>query len=92
MFALPGVVSFNLCEWFAMKRFLLGQAGSIGPLEGFLLAMFAIALIVGVRLAVYPSKEPAPPAKQAKVPAKRSEKWPELDQYEPLKSANPLRP
>ena len=75
-----------------MKRFLHGEAGSIGPLEGFLLAVFAIALIVGIRLAVYPSKLPEPPAKQAKVSVKRAEKWPELDQYEPLKSTNPLRP
>ncbi len=75
-----------------MKRFLFQEDGSIGPLEGFLLAVFAIALIVGVRIAVYPSKQPAAPAKQVKVTVKQSDKWPELDQWEPLHSANPLRP
>lgn len=71
-----------------MKRFFISETGSIGSLEGLVLALFAIALIVGIRLAMFPSK-PAP-AKQP-VSVARPDHWPKLPTYEPLHSVNPLR-
>ena len=73
-----------------MKRFFHSEDGSIGAFEGLLLAAFAVALIVGIRLAVFPSSKPAP-AKKASDSVSRPDHWPELPSYEPLHSANPIR-
>lgn len=71
-----------------MKRFFVSETGSMGALEGLVLAFFAIALIVGIRMAMFPPK-PAP-AKQP-VAAPRQNHWPELPEYEPIHTVNPLR-
>jgi hypothetical protein len=71
-----------------MKRFVISETGSMGSLEGLVLALFAIALIVGIRLAMFPSK-PAP-AKQS-VSVSRPDHWPELPAFEPLRSVSPIR-
>ena len=73
-----------------MKRILISEKGYIGPLEGLVLATFAIAIIVGIRLAAYPSPQSSP-AKQAKVSVSRPDNWPELPEWEPLHSVNPIR-
>ncbi len=73
-----------------MKRFFISETGSIGSLEGLVLAAFAIALIVGIRLAMFPSSKPAP-AKKASTSVSRPDHWPELPVYESLRSVNPIR-
>jgi hypothetical protein len=72
-----------------MKRFFVSETGSMGSMEGLMLALFAVALIVGIRFALFPSK-PAP-TKKASVSASRPEPWPKLPSYEPISTVNPLR-
>ena len=60
----------------------------MGALEGLVLALFAIALIVGIRMAMFPAK-PAP-AKQP-VSVSHQNHWPDLPAYEPIHTTNPLR-
>lgn len=60
----------------------------MGSWEGLVLALFAVALIVGIRMAMFPSK-PAPAKQPASV--SRSDHWPELPAYEPIRTVNPLR-
>jgi hypothetical protein len=71
-----------------MKRFLVSETGSMGALEGLVLAGFAVALIVGICMAILQAK-PAP-AKQP-ISVSQQNHWPELPAYEPLHTVNPLR-
>jgi hypothetical protein len=71
-----------------MKRFFVSENGSLGALEGLVLALFAIALIVGIRMVVFPSK---PGPAQQPVSVKQTNHWPELPAYEPIRTTNPLR-
>jgi hypothetical protein len=71
-----------------MKRFLISETGSIGSFEGLVLAIFAIALIVGIRMAVFPSK---PASATQPISVSRQDHWPELPAYEPIRTVNPLR-
>ena len=60
----------------------------MGAMEGLILALFAIALIVGIRMVIFPSK-PAPPKQPVSV--SRQNHWPELPEYEPIHTVNPIR-
>jgi hypothetical protein len=60
----------------------------MGAMEGFVLSAFVVALIVGIRMVMIPSK-PAP-ARQP-VSVSQQTHWPELPAYEPIRTVNPIR-